>query len=81
MDMNKTELRKFIKENRAQLERFAGAQASGRLTREEQRGYENAYRYINPKASLCFTCGRSAQLMGRSLLKWEEDNQPKKRKK
>ena len=79
--MTKTELRKFIKENRVQLERFAGAQASGRLTREEQKEYETAYRYIMPKANLCFTCGRSAQLMGRSLLRWEEDNQLKKRKK
>lgn len=79
--MNKTELRKFIKENRVQLERFASAQSSGRLTREQQKEYERAYNTIVPNAHLCFTCGRSAQLMGRSLLKWEENNQPKKRKK
>ena len=86
--MNKHELRKFVNENRVQLERFANAQNSGRLTRDEVKGYEAAYRYIMPNAHICFTCGRSAQLMGRALLKWEEKNRstmdkltPHKRKK
>jgi len=80
MAMTKTELRKFIKENREQIERFASAQNSGRLSREQQKEYEGAYNTIVPNAHLCFTCGRSAQLMGRALLKWEEDNKPKRRK-
>ena len=79
--MTKTELRKFIKDKKAQLLLFADAQASGRFTREEQKEYEDAYRFINPKVNLCFTCGRSAQLMGKTLLNWEKNNQPKKRKK
>ena len=80
MDMTKTELKKFIKEKRVQLERFAGAQSSGRVTREEQKEYEAAYQYIIPKANLCFTCGRSAQLMGRALLRWEEENKAKRKR-
>ncbi len=78
--MTKRELLKFIKEHKTQLERFAGAQSSGRLTREEQKQYQAAYHYVNSTATLCFTCGRSAQIMGKTLLRWAEDNKPKKKK-
>tara|TARA_R110001632_G_scaffold9350_12_gene35896 strand:+ start:1448 stop:1693 length:246 start_codon:yes stop_codon:yes gene_type:complete len=81
MDMTKVELRKFIKENEEQIKRFAANLNAGRLTRNEQKRYTEAFQYIVPKVNLCFTCGRSAQIMGVALLRWQEDNKPKKRKK
>lgn len=79
--MTKKEVVDFIKKNREQIERFAENRNFGRLTRAEQKGYVEAYQYIEPKATLCFTCGRSAQIMGRRMLQWFEDAKPKRRKK
>lgn len=79
--MRKREALKFIKENRAQLERFSDNLNAGRITREMQKAYAAVYEYIIPKAMLCFTCGRSAQIMGRALLHWAEENKPKRKKK
>ena len=81
MDMTKQQIRKFIKEKREELERMAQNRFSGRITREEQQRYIEIYQAIGHKSStVCFTCGRSAQLMAAQLLRWNEDNQPKKRK-
>ena len=78
--MTKQQIRKFIKEKREELERMAESRFSGRITREEQKRYVEAYQAIGNKSSVCFTCGRSAQLMAAQLLRWNEENQPKKRK-
>lgn len=78
--MTKRDVIKFIKNNFDTLTRFSAATASGRLTRDQQKEYITAYRYIIPKADVCFTCGRSAQVMGRRMLSWYEDNKPKKKK-
>lgn len=78
--MTKQQIRKFIKEKREELERMAQNRFSGRITREEQQRYIEVYQAIGNKLNVCFTCGRSAQLMAAQLLRWNEDNQPKKRK-
>jgi len=79
--MTKKEVLHFIKENREQLERFAGNVNFGRMTRSEQKEYQAAYTYIQPKGSVCFTCGRSSQTMARIMLQWYEDAKPKRKKK
>lgn len=75
--MTEREALKFIYENREQLERFASNTNFGRVTREQIKNYEAAYRHIDIKAPLCFTCGRSAQLMGQTLLAWAKKKQPR----
>ena len=79
--MTKQQIRKFIKEKREELEQLAKNRFSGRITREEQQKYIEVYQAIGHKRwSVCFTCGRSAQLMAAQVLRWNEENQPKKRK-
>ena len=79
--MNKKEVLLFIKHRISTLEKLRARQFSGRLSREEQAEYLKAYRYIEPKATLCFTCGRSPELMANAMLRFYEENKPKRRKK
>jgi hypothetical protein len=78
--MTKQQVLKFVKEHREQLERFKNNFAHGRISRAEQRAYLEAYQYVDPKAQLCFTCGRSAQIMANTMLDFYETAKPKKRK-
>ena len=79
--MTKTEARTFIKKNKEQIQLFAEQRNFGRLTRDEKKEYQEVYSFIEPKAHLCFTCGRSAQLMARRLLRYYEDTKPKRKSK
>lgn len=79
--MTKQEVLKFIKENREQLERFKSNFSHGRLTREVKKQYQAAYKYVDPKAQLCFTCGRSAQIMAQTMLDFCEAAKPKRKPK
>ena len=75
--MDKNELLLFIKERLEQINKMSKGQFSGRITREEQKLYQEAWSYIDPKAKVCFTCGRSPQLMSVALLNFyqcQQDN-------
>ena len=79
--MDKKAVLLFIKERIEALSRMKAAKFSGRITREEQKLYQDAWSYIDPKAKVCFTCGRSPQIMSVALLNYYETNKPKRRKK
>ena len=75
--MDKNELLLFIKERLEQITKMSNGQFSGRITREEQTRYQEAWSYIDPKAKVCFTCGRTPQLMSLALLNYyqcQQDN-------
>ncbi len=78
--MDKKAVLLFIKERHEELSRMKAAKFSGRITREEQKLYQEAWSYIDPKAKVCFTCGRSPQIMSVALLNYYEANKPKRRK-
>lgn len=81
--MDKKTVLLFIKERLEPLGKMKAAQFSGRITRDEKKLYQEAWSHIDPKAKVCFTCGRSPQIMSVSLLNYYEANKPKthKRKK
>ena len=79
--MDKKAVLLFIKERLEQITKMSKGQFSGRITREEQTKYQEAWSYIDPKAKVCFTCGRSPQIMSVALLNYYEANKPKRRKK
>ena len=79
--MDKKAVLLFIKERIEALSRMKAAKFSGRITREEQKLYQDAWSYIDPKAKVCFTCGRSPQIMSVALLNYYETNKPNRRKK
>lgn len=79
--MDKNELLLFIAERLEQLTKMSNGHFSGRITREEQNLYQQAWSYIDPKAKVCFTCGRTPQLMSVALLNYYETNKPKTRAK
>lgn len=75
--MDKNELLLFIKERMEQITKMSNGQFSGRITREEQTRYQEAWSYIDPKAKVCFTCGKTPQLMSVALLNYyqcQQDN-------
>ena len=75
--MDKNELLLFIKERLEQITKMSKGQFSGRITRDEQKLYQEAWSYIDPKAKVCFTCGRTPQLMSLALLNYyqcQQDN-------
>jgi len=75
--MDKNEVLLFIAERLDQITMMEQGRYSGRITREEQRLYQEAWSYIDPKAKVCFTCGRSPQLMSAALLNFyqcQQDN-------
>ena len=73
--MDKNELLLFIKERLEQITKMSKGQFSGRITREEQTRYQEAWSYIDPKAKVCFTCGRTPQLMSLALLNYYQCQQ------
>ena len=68
LTMDKNELLLFIAERLEQIIKMSNGQFSGRITREEQTKYQEAWSYIDPKAKVCFTCGKTPQLMSLALL-------------
>ena len=68
LTMDKNEVLLFIAERLDQITMMEQGRYSGRITREEQKLYQDAGSYIDPKAKVCFTCGRSPQLMSAALL-------------
>jgi len=78
--MDKKKVLLFIKERHEALTKMKASQFAGRITREEQALYQQAWSYIDPKAKVCFSCGRSPQIMSVSLLNYYEANKPKTRK-
>ena len=79
--MDKKAVLLFIKERLEQITKMSNGQFSGRITRDEQTKYQEAWSYIDPKAKVCFTCGRTPQLMSVALLNYYENNKPKTRAK
>ena len=79
--MDKKQVLLFIKERHEALSKMKASQFAERKTREEQKLYQEAGSYIDPKAKVCFSCGRSPQIMSVALLNYYEANKPKKRKK
>ena len=79
--MHKKDVLLFIKERLEALSKMKASQFAGRITREEQSLYQEAWSYIDPKAKVCFSCGRSPQIMSVALLNYYEANKPKRRKK
>ena len=73
--MDKNELLLFIAERLEQIIKMSNGQFSGRITRDEQKLYQEAWSYIDPKAKVCFTCGRSPQLMSLALLNYYQCQQ------
>ena len=71
--MNKAKALKFIKANVYVLEMLKAEQFAGRLTREEVAEYKEVYKFIDPKADVCFTCGRSPQVMASRMLTYKKD--------
>jgi hypothetical protein len=75
MAMKKSEALKFIKERKEHLEKIKMVRAHGRVTPAEQKAYKTMYEYIDPKGrTICWTCGRSAQIMATIMLDWYEEN-------
>ena len=77
LSMDKNEVLLFIAERLDQITMMEQGRYSGRITREEQKLYQDAWSYIDPKAKVCFTCGRSPQLMSAALLNFyqcQQDN-------
>ena len=50
--MDKNELLLFIAERLEQITKMSKGQFSGRITREEQTKYQQAWSYIDPKAKV-----------------------------
>ena len=66
--MDKNEVLLFIAERLDQITMMGQGRYSGRITRDEQKLYQEAWSYIDPKAKVCFTCERTPQLMSVALL-------------
>jgi hypothetical protein len=79
--MDKNEVLLFIAERLDNIIKLQAGEFAGRITREEQALYQQAWSYIDPKAKVCFSCGRSPQIMSVALLNYYEANKPKRRKK
>jgi hypothetical protein len=75
--MDKKEVLLFIKDNLYDIDRLAAGKFSGKITREKQADYKAAYKFIDPKGSVCFTCGRSPQIMAARFLSYKEQCQQK----
>ena len=73
--MDKNEVLLFIAERIDQITMMEQGRFSGRITREEQTRYQEAWSYIDPKAKVCFTCGRTPQLMSLALLNYYQCQQ------
>ena len=73
--MDKNEILLFIAERLDQITMMEQGRYSGRITREEQKLYQEAWSYIDPKAKVCFTCGRTPQLMSVALLNFYQCQQ------
>lgn len=78
--MDKKEVLLFIAERMDALLRMEQGQFAGKITREEQVLYQNAWSYIDPKANVCFSCGRTPEIMSREMLNFYLDFSPKTRK-
>ena len=77
LSMDKNDILLFIAERLETITMMAQGRYSGKITREEQKLYQDAWSYIDPKAKVCFTCGRSPQLMSAALLNFyqcQQDN-------
>jgi hypothetical protein len=88
LTMDKNDILLFIAERLDQITMMGQGRYSGRITREEQKLYQEAWSYIDPKAKVCFTCGRTPQLMSVALLNFYQSQQeqaekekPKRRRK
>jgi hypothetical protein len=88
LSMDKNEVLLFIAERLETITMMGQGRYSGRITREEQKLYQEAWSYIDPKAKVCFTCGRTPQLMSVALLNFYqlqtesvETEKPKRRRK
>jgi hypothetical protein len=75
LSMDKNEVLLFIAERLETITMMAQGRYSGKITREEQKLYQEAWSYIDPKAKVCFTCGRSPQLMSAALLNFYQCQQ------
>ena len=80
LSMDKNEVLLFIAERLDNIVKLQAGEFAGRITREEQALYQQAWSYIDPKAKVCFSCGRSPQVMSMSLLNFYLDYSPKIRK-
>jgi hypothetical protein len=77
LSMDKNDILLFIAERLETITMMAQGRYSGKITREEQKLYQDAWSYIDPKAKVCFTCGRTPQLMSAALLNFyqcQQDN-------
>ena len=88
LSMDKNDILLFIAERLETITMMAQGRYSGKITREEQKLYQEAWSYIDPKAKVCFTCGRTPQLMSVALLNFYqlqtesvETEKPKRRRK
>jgi hypothetical protein len=86
--MDKNEVLLFIAERLDNIVKLQAGEFAGRITREEQALYQQAWSYIDPKAKVCFSCGRSPQVMSVALLNFYQSQQeqaekekPKRRRK
>jgi hypothetical protein len=86
--MDKNEVLLFIAERLDNIINLQAGEFAGRITREEQALYQQAWSYIDPKAKVCFSCGRSPQAMSVALLNFYQSQQeqaekekPKRRRK
>ena len=75
LTMDKNEVLLFIAERLDQITMMGQGRYSGKITREEQKLYQDAWSYIDPKAKVCFTCGRTPQLMSVALLNYYQCQQ------
>lgn len=75
LSMDKNEVLLFISERLDQITMMEQGRYSGRITRDEQKLYQDAWSYIDPKAKVCFTCGRTPQLMSVALLNFYQCQQ------
>jgi len=84
--MDKNEILLFIGERLDQITMMEQGRYSGKITREEQKLYQEAWSYIDPKAKVCFTCGRSPSVDERGTIELHqlqavETEKPKRRRK
>jgi hypothetical protein len=79
LSMDKNDILLFIAERLETITMMAQGRYSGKITREEQKLYQEAWSYIDPKAKVCFTCGRSPQLMSAALLNFYQVANGKRR--
>jgi hypothetical protein len=75
LSMDKNDILLFIAERLETITMMAQGRYSGKITREEQKLYQEAWSYIDPKAKVCFTCGRSPQLMSAAILNFYQCQQ------